>query len=442
MFRKILFTALLFPLFATAQHTIKGTFSPAEDFKWAILYKVSPTNSLYTTNTEVDKEGKFTLQLDSTVTKGMYRLVYALPQEIFNFDIIYNGEEDIELTFTESEGAVYTASNENMLLASYEAEMSKVQTEINKQYANGYKAVKKSFQVLETLQNEFENASEGTIASHFIKANKPYIPSKPETIEEYIANAKTNYFKNIDFNNTTLQSSRFLGAYCFNYIQGFVGKDDNLPTAYENNIDTVFGQIQNTEPSFQQALLQRLWEKFVDVNRIPTANYIAENYLIPVSQSLNDTEMVRELTLFKNLSIGVKAPDFSWNEEKEGKTVSESLYTVEGAQKYVVAFWSSACSHCLKEMPKLHTSLKGLEPGSVKVIAVGLEEEPYDWKNRIYDYPDFTNVLGLGKWENEIGNKYAVDSTPSFFLLDEKKQIIAKPESTEELIKLLEAPSK
>lgn len=442
MFKKILFTAFLLPLLASAQHTIKGTFTPAKDFKWAILYKVTPTNSLYITDTEVDEAGTFTLQLDSAITKGTYRLVYALPQELFNFDIIYNGEEDIELTFNETEGVSFITSEENSLLVSYESEMSKVQNEIRTNYGKGYKAVKDAFTVLEMLQNEFEDASKGSIASSFIKANRPYIPSKPQTVEEYVTNAKTHYFKNIDFNNTTLQSSKFLSEYSFNYIHGFVGREDNVPTAYENNIDTVFLQIQDTEPSFQQALLQRLWEKFVDINRISTANYIAENYLIPVSQSLNDTEMVRELTLFKNLSIGVKAPNFTWEEDQEGKTISESLYTVEGAQKYVVVFWSSACSHCLKEMPILHTFLKGLEDGAVKVIAIGLEDEPYDWKNRIHDYPKFTNVLGLGKWENDIGNKYAVDATPTFFLLDKTKKIIGKPATSEELIKLLSSPSK
>lgn len=441
MLKKLLLTAFFLPLFASAQHTIKGTFSPVEDFKWAILYKVTPTNVLYTANAEVDETGTFTLELNNSVTKGTYRLVYALPQEVFNFDLIYNNE-DIELTFNETEGVSYVTSKENSLLLSYETEMSAIQEDIRKNYHKGYKAVKESFAVLETLQNEFETASEGTLVATFIKANKPYIPSKPETVEKYVANAKTNYFKNIDFNNTTLQASKFLSAYSYNYIRGFTGKEQDIPAAYKKNIDTVFKQIQDTEPSFQQALLKTLWERFVDDNHVPTANYIADKYLIPVSESLNDTEIVKELTLFKNLSIGVKAPNFTWEEDKDGSTVSKSLHTVEGAQKYVVAFWSSACSHCLQEMPKLHTFIKNLNEDAVQVIAIGLEDAPYDWKNRIHDYPKFTNVLGLGKWENEIGNTYAVDATPSFFLLDKDKKIIAKPHTTEELLKLLEAPVK
>jgi hypothetical protein len=78
-----------------AQHTIKGTFSPAEDYNFALLYKVTPTISEYVSNAEIQEDGTFQFQLDSTHTKGMYRLVYAVPQEDYNFDIIYNAQEDI-----------------------------------------------------------------------------------------------------------------------------------------------------------------------------------------------------------------------------------------------------------------------------------------------------------------------------------------------------------
>jgi len=45
----------------------------------------------------------------------------------------------------------------------------------------------------------------------------------------------------------------------------------------------------------------------------------------------------------------------------------------------------------------------------------------------IAEYPDFIHVLGLGKWDNPTSNAYGIESTPSFFLLDKDKKIIAKP---------------
>ncbi len=139
MLKKILLTLCLLPILAVAQNTIKGNFTPAEDYKYAILYKVFPTNTFYTTDARVDEEGNFTFNLDSTVSKGMYRVVYALPPETYNFDIIYDGEEDIELSFNDTDGAVFTASKENQLLAAYEEEMFTIRSLIGAKYVIQYK---------------------------------------------------------------------------------------------------------------------------------------------------------------------------------------------------------------------------------------------------------------------------------------------------------------
>ena len=72
----------------------KGVFYPAKDYNFALLYKVGPTISDYITNAEIAEDGSFEFKLDSTSTKGMYRVVYAVPQEDYNFDVIYNGKED------------------------------------------------------------------------------------------------------------------------------------------------------------------------------------------------------------------------------------------------------------------------------------------------------------------------------------------------------------
>ena len=67
------------------------------------------------------------------------------------------------------------------------------------------------------------------------------------------------------------------------------------------------------------------------------------------------------------------------------------------------------------------------EKGKLKVVAIGLEDERDSWANAITSYPDFIHILGLEKWDNEIGNMYDVSSTPTFFILDKDKRIIGKP---------------
>ena len=86
-------------------------------------------------------------------------------------------------------------------------------------------------------------------------------------------------------------------------------------------------------------------------------------------------------------------------------------------------FWSSTCGHCLSELPELHK----LVDSSIKVIAIGLEDAPEFWTETIKQFPKFTHVYGDKKWDNEIGNSYNVNSTPSYFVLNKDKIITAKP---------------
>ena len=110
---------------------------------------------------------------------------------------------------------------------------------------------------------------------------------------------------------------------------------------------------------------------------------------------------------------------------------------IRTTEEYIIMFWSSGCSHCLDEIPKIYQLAKTLGPEKLKVIAVGLEDEPYKWRNITMDMPELIHVLGLGRWENSIGNQYDVSATPTYFILDKDKNIMAKPETIEDVQALL-----
>ena len=69
-----------------------------------------------------------------------------------------------------------------------------------------------------------------------------------------------------------------------------------------------------------------------------------------------------------------------------------------------------------------------------------MEDDNKAWKEKIKSFPEFINVLGLGKWDNEIGNKYGVKETPTYFVLDKDKRIINKPEYFQDLNPILLQP--
>ena len=427
---KILFLLLFFPTIIFSQHTIKVTFSPGKDFTWAILYKNAPTNTKYIAQSRI-VDGDLVFNLDKKATTGIYKLVYAVPQNDYNFDIIYNGEEDIELTFNLTGGAVFQKSNENIILNSYLTEMALLGKDLETKYLKenlDATTITSIFEKQKNLQKSYEEKSEGTLVQYFIKANQPYIPNEFETAANYIKNATTNYFTNIQFNDEVLQSSNFLIEKSLAYITGIETEGMSKEQSLNKNVDKVAAQTRSLDLNFQKYFMGMLWENLVSYNLITTANYLAERYLIPIANQLNDTILVLKLTQFKNLSIGNPAPNFILD-DGSGKKLSE----LDIAENYILVFWSSGCSHCLKEIPQLYQLSQELNSTKYKIIAVGLEEDTFKWTNEIVKYPNFINVIKLKKWNNTIVSDYALTSTPTYFVLDKDKKFLEKPESFDAL---------
>ena len=70
---------------------------------------------------------------------------------------------------------------------------------------------------------------------------------------------------------------------------------------------------------------------------------------------------------------------------------------------------------------------------NIKVVAFGLEDNRSTWDKEIKNFPDFIHGIGLNKWENPIVETYSIAATPTYFLLDSEKTIVAKPYDFEAL---------
>lgn len=428
---KLLFTFLFFPLMLLSQQSIKGTFSPASDYEWVLLYKILPTHSDYVADAKLDDQGNFEIKLDSTHSEGMYRIVYAMPQDEYNFDLIYNAKENIEFTFNGNSGLEYKKSAENQLMNTYTSTMTKISSSIGNFYRQGSKdetAFLEIFKTLDNAQKEFEDMSKGSIAYNFIYANRPYIAKEFQNVNTYISNVKKGYFDHVDFNNEILQSSNFLIERVLNYVFGMTSGSGNPEQIYKENIDVVANELSDSSLEVKKMILGVLWQQLADAKYEPLANYITDTYLLEIAEKLNDQTLLDMLIPFRNTSLGMIAPDFEMEVVQDGNSRKVKLSEYDVAEAYVIVFWSSVCSHCLEELPQLHDYISGFQDGKVKVIAFGLEDDVYRWKSETYNFPEFQHVVGLGKWENKTGNAYNVTSTPTYYVLGKNKEILAKPE--------------
>jgi peroxiredoxin len=386
------------------------------------------------------KNGDLELVMPKTAEVGLYRMVYAIPTDEFYFDVIYNGKEDIQLSFNTSKGVSFTTSEENGTYLSYLKEIKDAERKLTEYYTSEQKR-KADFNIivkdLNTIQNSFEAKSEGLIANSFIKANRSYIPLQLENREQYNISKREHFFDFLDFNNPILQSSGFLSDKALAYVFSFTAPSASghiLAQEIQANLEVLNGQMTEMDALFKAKLFEKLWTEMSKREMGSSAYLVYNNYLLPLSKTSGQKEIKEiadKIELDNRLRIGASAPEINWNE----KGVERKLSDLSGAQNYVLLFWSSTCSHCLKEVPELHTELKDRK--SIQVLAIGLEDDDISWKAESSKLTDFTHVLGLGKWENEYVTLYDVHQTPTYFVLDTQKRIVAKPSDLDELLTFL-----
>ena len=420
-----------------AQHSISGTFMPAKDYKWLIAYRLKPGTQNYVADTAV-QNGMFSLKIPENSQPGTYRLVYAVPQEEFYFDVIYNGKEDISLAFDTTNGVSFIASEENISFNSYIKKINSIEQQVISFYKEG-KTDEKMFEniigQLKEIQTSFDTKTDGLIAHQFILANNPYIPSGYESIQDYVKNKKQNYFNSLDFKNPILQASGFLTDKIVNYVFTALPLEpmtqQQTENVIQNNIMKVDYFIHGVAPTFKLHIFYTLWAQAAASTFNKTSDFIYYNYLKALTNETKNQDIIDKIEMHNRLRFGATAPEITW---KDGDSV-QKLSDMEAAENYVLIFWSSSCSHCLRELPALHSKLKNNE--SVKVVAIGLEDEDITWKQESVRMPHFKHVIALGKWESKYAKLYDIHQTPSYFILDKDKRIIAKPEDDVTVIKFL-----
>ncbi|MBO6607710.1 TlpA disulfide reductase family protein [Psychroserpens sp.] len=424
--KRLLFSILLLPSLLIGQHSLSGEFSPAEDFTYAFLYHATPSGTEYVDKAQLDSEGKFQMTLDSIINPGIYKIVYAIPAEENYFDFIYNGKESVAFKFDLETGVEFTNSNENKLWTSYIKSMDMVNRTLSNFYIQKSTDKAAFMEIVNTMDNTqkaYEENSKGMLTESLVRANKPYIPNQYEDLSTYARNLKSNYLKHVDFSNTLLQSSDFLIERVLAYVFGMT--TNTTDSVYKENVDSLMNNIGEGNLKIKTVLFEMIWQQFKQMGNTELTNYVADTYLLQLANQTNQEELIEEINIFKNTSVGNKAPNFDLQISKDGGTINTSLHDLYLTDKYLLIFWSSTCGHCMDELPKIKSYLAS-HP-EVTVIAFGMEDEDSNWETVIKQFPDFIHVLGIGKWDNLTSDLYGVEATPSYFVLDKDKTIIKKP---------------
>lgn len=218
-----------------------------------------------------------------------------------------------------------------------------------------------------------------------------------------------------DKSNDMLESSSLVRPMLVAYLNN--GGNSNVAAS----VDKLLDRLKVETPRGQTVL-----SELIDIFDIYEMTEFKNKYL-SLAKNLKCTITDRLASTLKanaNVEIGAVFPDYKFNSPVN--TTAKSIANVKADQK-VIVFWSSTCSHCESELPKLLEKYNDLKSKNIQIIGLSLDSDKDSYTRKIAAFP-WINDSELKGWNSSYSETYNVHATPSYFILDANNKIISKPD--------------
>ncbi|QDP84634.1 redoxin domain-containing protein [Chryseobacterium sp. SNU WT5] len=224
--------------------------------------------------------------------------------------------------------------------------------------------------------------------------------------------------------NDMLESSSLMRPMLLSYLN--TGQSANIM----EDVDALI-QAVNTETPRGQTVLSELIEIFDTYGM----QDLKDKYLTEAKNlkcSINDN-LAKTITQNTRTEIGALFPNNKFINATN--TTAKSIYDVKADRKIIV-FWASTCSHCETDLPKLIEKYAAIKAMKGEVIAMSLDSEKQAYENKVKMLP-WINDSELKGWSSSYAETYNIHATPTYFILDGANKIIAKPDHAADVISYL-----
>ncbi len=239
-----------------------------------------------------------------------------------------------------------------------------------------------------------------------------------------------DYWKDVDFSDTALISSKTLSDKLVNYFYSFTDGDeqrfDSLSIA---GLSVVLGKAK-VNMKYYEYILEFALNGYTNMGRTQVVDYLL-NYpmLFEGEISMKEGQRLDSITEpYQRVKVGVKAPDYS------GVTIDGKSFHLYGSQaKYsIVVFWSTDCEYCHDFLVQIRKNLDLKSDFELVTFALAENQDDVERAVKKMRLPGFHFYDEL-RWEGKAFLDYHVSSTPTVFVLDKDKMIVCKPYDWKEL---------
>jgi thiol-disulfide isomerase/thioredoxin len=459
--RKLIFSILLslVPVFLSGQlkngYEINITIMDLQDSTVFLAYHLGDKQYIKDT-VKLDRSGNGIFRGQQTLPQGIYMIV--LPgRKYFEILISDNQRFSLNCTFSDYFNTLkFTGSKENSAFVEYQKNwvtMQQTAIAISKRIQNN-KQNNDSLKILGSVQKlQEENmkaylksvvkANEGNFLGTLVKGLLPIdIPKftipigykNPDSIRwvlNYNYN-KDHFFDNIDLNDERLIRTPLLYSRLDSFFTNVLIQS---PDTINKEIDKLINKCSSNYKMFQFVsvyLFNHFRESEIMGHDAVMVKIADDIYLSGkadwVTREFKD-DLRKQIDLIRPNLIGKKAENMVMDSYKG---IFVSLYDVE-KDFTVLYFWEPNCGHCQEATPKLKAYYDKPKDYSLEVFAVCTTADKEKWTKYIED----NKLTWINGWDpkriSHFDFYYNVQSTPTIYVLDKNKKIIAKKLAVEEI---------
>ncbi len=393
--------------------------------------------------------------VDPAFVGGIFIMLFTdtAAKKSYNFDFLLNKGDDMIITADVNklpDDVKFKNTPENERFTEYVAYLKKYgerQKAIEKEYneakttADTAAARKKAVAASKELNKYREDYAAkypgSLLANIFMAMKTPEVPEGDHFLEDGKTKDSTfayKYYKAHFWDGFNFQDDRLIYTPIYDSkIEEYITKEVlQYPDSLEHEADMLVKKTRGTKDMFKYTLwwLTRNVENSKVMGIDEVFVYLVENYYMKGDAFwLSDTDLKKYTDRVQKIApnvIGNVAPEVKVQNVMTGKK-GESLHGIK-ANYTLLVFYSPDCGHCQHEIPLLDSAYEAsLKDKGVKIMTVATEGEEQKIK-------DFITKHKLEKWTNcwdpeHLGDwrgKYDVYSTPTIYLMDDRKIIRGK----------------
>ena len=244
-------------------------------------------------------------------------------------------------------------------------------------------------------------------------------------------------FRHIDYTDNKLFKSGLLRETIeahFWLIENSGRTLDSVYTEMKISIDHIMDDLLTDETKLN-LITDHLFNLLEKRSLFEVSEYLALKVLNETGCTI-DQDLAAKLESYRAMKTGTVAPDFAFPDDCLAPGYSYAAAPSELSDiksKYtLVVFGASWCPACPDELFQIARLYEKWKTNDVEVIFVSLDEESQMFRNFAGIFP-FISVCDYQKWDSPIVKAYHVFATPTLYLLNDKREILLRPNSVQQM---------